>query len=94
MACQWYVSTAAVLPAIDMPLLCWYTSGIVATKDAKKKLKFKPVTVYLTPDDHSWFKRHAEDVSHEEGQPISMTNIVRRVLVQYRNKVEALRKVK
>ena len=77
-----------------MPLLCGYTSGIVTTKDARKKLEFKPVTVYLAPDDHSWFKRHAEDVSHEEGQPVGMTNIVRRVLVQYRNKVEALRKVK
>jgi len=81
----YYVRTTI---AIDMPLLRWYPPGIVATKDARKKLEFTPVTIYLTPDDHSWFKRHAEDISHEEGQPVSMTNVVRRVLLQYREKVE------
>jgi hypothetical protein len=62
--------------------------ALVVTKNAKKKLAYTAVTVYLDPDDHQWFKQHAIDTSREEGQPISMTNVVRRVLMQYREKVE------
>jgi hypothetical protein len=57
-------------------------------KTDKSKLEFQPVTVYLKPEDHAWFKQHATDLSHAEGQAISMTNVVRRVLKQYKEKQE------
>lgn len=60
----------------------------MVNRSEKRKLEFKPVTVYLKPEDHEWFKQHASDISHEEGQPISMTNVVRRVLSQYKEKQE------
>jgi hypothetical protein len=57
-------------------------------RSERPKLEFKPVTVYLKPEDHDWFKQHAADISHREGQAISMTNVVRRVLSQYKEKQE------
>jgi hypothetical protein len=62
--------------------------NIVATKKAVKKLEFIPVTVYIKPEDHEWFKKHADQLSSQEGQPVSMTNVVRRALVEYRKKLE------
>ena len=62
----------------------------MATKKAVKKLEFIPVTVYIKPEDHEWFKKHADQLSSQEGQPVSMTNVVRRALVEYRKKLEKL----
>jgi hypothetical protein len=53
-----------------------------------QKLEFTPVTVYLRPEDHDWFKQHAVKLSSDEGQPVSMANVVRRVLMHYREKIE------
>ena len=53
-----------------------------------RKLAFKATTVYLDSNDLAWLQRHAAQLQVEEGQPISMTNIVRRVLRQYRDRVE------
>ncbi len=51
----------------------------MATKKAVKKLEFIPVTVYIKPEDHEWFKKHADQL-----------NVVRRALVEYRRKNQAI----
>ena len=60
----------------------------MATTKALKRLEFIPVTVYIKPEDHEWFKKHADQLSSREGQPVSMTNVVRRALIEYRKKNE------
>lgn len=60
----------------------------MVTKNAKKKLEFTPVTVYLDPDDHEWVKKYAEQLSAEEREPISMTKVIRKALAQFRKNVE------
>jgi hypothetical protein len=61
---------------------------IMVTKNAKKRLELTPVTIYLTPEDHAWLKAHAEEVARQDGEPTSMTKVVRRAVVQYREKIE------
>jgi hypothetical protein len=61
---------------------------MMVTKNAKKRLEFMPFTIYIKPDDHKWFQEHAKQVSVDEGQPTSATNIIRRALTQYKDKIE------
>jgi hypothetical protein len=55
----------------------------------KQKLKFKPVTIYLTEADHAFMKKHALNLQNETGQPVSMTTLVRTAVQEYRRKIES-----
>jgi hypothetical protein len=61
----------------------------MVTKNANKTLNYPPMTIYVEEELRNWFKKHAAQVSQREGQPISSANIIRTVLRQYRDKIEA-----
>jgi hypothetical protein len=60
----------------------------MVTKLASKYLEFKAATFYLLPEDLDWLKQHARDLSAKERQPVSVTNVIRRIVAQYREKIE------
>jgi hypothetical protein len=52
------------------------------------------MTVYVEDDLREWLKKHAERLAAKEGQPVSAANVIRRILRQYRDQVEAKTKRK
>jgi hypothetical protein len=67
---------------------------MMATPKAKKRLEYPPMTIYVEDDLREWLKKHAERLAAKEGQPISVANIIRRVLRQYRDQLETKAKRK
>jgi hypothetical protein len=60
----------------------------MVTRKQTKKLKFKPVTIYLTEADHEFMTQRALNLANEIGQPVSMTTLMRTAVQDYRRKIE------
>jgi len=60
---------------------------MVKRKDFSK-LEHPPITAYVSIELQKWLREHADYVAKHEGQPIKVAGIIRRALVQYRQKHE------
>ena len=58
----------------------------VTSKKAKERLAYPPMTIYVEDELREWFQKHA--TTYDNGQPVSVANVIRKVLRDYKAKIE------